>query len=71
MAAGGGVLRRVLVRGGITAADVAAAAADPKVYPSAADLEAILAAGYLVRGLDANLVEVRADGSHHQSLLFD
>lgn len=68
MIAGGGVLRGMPVRGGVTAADAATAAADAKVDPAAADLEAVLAAGHLGRKVDANLVEVCAEGSDSQYL---
>src|SRR5438093_12479610 len=68
MAAGSGVLAGVLVRRGVAAGDVAAAAADPQVHPLPAGLQAVLATGHRFRRLDSNLIEMRADRSHRHQL---
>jgi hypothetical protein len=60
MAAGGRVPAGVLTRRGVTAADLPAAATDAQMDPLSAGLQALLAPADLPRGLDPNLVEVRA-----------
>jgi hypothetical protein len=57
----------MLVRRGVAAGDVAAAATDAEVDPLAADLQAVLAARDRVGRIDPNLVEVLAD-RHASSL---
>jgi hypothetical protein len=62
------MLARVLVRGGVAAADVSAGSADPQVNPGGPDLEAVLAALELVGLLDRDLVEVRAVDHKFESI---
>src|SRR3954447_24003809 len=67
--AAGEVLRRVLVRRRVAAADVPARETETQVHPAVARLEAVDAAGHLLRQLrDRDRVEVRA-GGHYRVLL--
>src|SRR5919198_5820275 len=62
MVARGGVLARMLVGGGVAAADVAARSANAQVHPPPADPEAVLAPGNRLRRIDSDLVQVGAGG---------
>src|SRR5271167_1366314 len=66
MSAQARVCRGVPVRRGVTASHVTAAATDPQMHPRRSDRQTVLAPDHLLRSLDEDLLEMRAN-DHHAS----
>jgi hypothetical protein len=65
----GRMVEGMLVRRGVAADDLSAGLAHPKVDPRAFDLQALLAARYVVRERsEPDLIEVTANGDHQMGL---